>query len=188
MLGEDEKVPMEDLKFSNYFQLIDMALKDGESTTVEMGEEDQMLIAQHGANIILDCNPFMLSSGRPVSPNMEWKEFRLAPGRDGILVQSERPRFFASSSRIIISGEMNRFLNITSANIVAREEVDDTGVYTCTVCSTSGCRSTRVLVYLLGTLFELEKGEENGKLETTERFLLFIPQEICLKSTSNIIS
>ena len=169
VLREGEQLPMEELKSSNYFKLIDMALKSGESATVELVDSEQMLIAQHGSRIILDCSPLMVDAGRPLSPNMEWKEIRLATGSDGVLVKEDRPKFFTTSpDRISITGELGRYLNITSANIVSREEVEDNGIYTCTVCAASRCKSASVTIFILGTLFELEKGKENGK------FILFL--------------
>ena len=160
--GEDQ-LPMEDLKHSNYFNLIDLALKTDEAAMVELSEDTQMLIAQHGSRITLDCSSLM-STGQPLNP-MQWEEFRLARGKDGVLVQDVRPRFFSSGfpDRITITGPLSRYLNITYANIVEQGEVADNGVYVCTACTTTGCRSSNLTIFMVGTLFELVQGEENGK-------------------------
>lgn len=71
---------------------------------------------------------------------MEWREFRLAT--------------------------LGRLLNVTYANILQRAESADNGIYTCTACTTTGCKSASVTIFMLGTLFDLVQGEENGKLAT----------------------
>ncbi len=164
VLRGEQKLPMEDLKIENYPNLIDLALKTDETAMVELvADEEQMLIAQHGSRIILDCSTLM-SSGQPLSP-MQWREFLLTPGSNGVLVQDARPRFFSSfPDRVSITGLLNRYLNISYANIVQRAETADNGVYVCTACTTTGCRTANVTIYMLGTRFNLVQGNENGKL------------------------
>ena len=167
--GEDQ-LSMEELKFSNYFNLIDMALKTDESATVELVDDSQMLIAQHGSHIVIDCNPVMPIAGQPLSPSMDWEEFRLALGSDGELFRDERPRHFGTRfDRIMITGPLNRYLNITSANILQQAEVADSGVYVCMACTTAGCQSASLTIYMLGTLFDLVEGEQDGKSAANSR-------------------
>ena len=154
---------MGELKLSNYFNLIDLAVKTDESTTVELLNDTQMLIVQHGAQIILDCSPLMPTTGR--NPAMEWEEIRLVTQSNGSLTQSKRSTLFTSTNtgRIKTSGPLNRYLNIPNANALDVAQVADNGIYSCTACSTSGCKTASVTIFMLGSLFELVLGQENGK-------------------------
>ena len=162
--GED-MLPMDELKASNYFNLIDLAVKTQEAATIELLNDTQMIIVQHGAQIVLDCSPMMPTSGRVINPAREWEEIRLVTQGDGSLKEFGKPRRFTSfrASRIKTDGALNRYLNITYANALEIGQVADNGIYTCSACSTTGCRTASITIFMLGSLFDLVQGQENGK-------------------------
>ena len=151
------------LRQTDFSTLLSMAAKSGEKITVPLLEGNQTVIAQNGVNILIDCNSLVPTSGKPLAA-IEWNimhfflsDGKMIPQKSGI-----RP-LSGVKTRISTKGEFNRYLNITQSNALQASHDPDTGLYTCTSCTSSGCRSATLMLLLIGNKFKLIQGEPDGE-------------------------
>ena len=169
VLRGEEQPTIEKLQLTNYFELITAAAKTGESVMVELLGDTQTVIAQHGVNIVFDCGPLIPETGKPLGSGVQWEVRDYSPNQDGLLVP--RGRSYAighgSQGRKEVGGSLGRYFNITKSNIIQGSQDDDNGLYTCIVCTTSSCRTSSVMLYIIGSMFNLIQGEADGEYKSS---------------------
>lgn len=159
----DEEPAIEELQIRNFSQLLPLAARTGERVTVEMTEGSQTMITQHGVNILLDCGALVPTTGRPAEGGVTWEIQRFQRDEFGLFFVP-RPSFRVIPGmvkRIMTQGPLNSVLNITSSNAIQGGQDADNAVYTCTACTTDGCNSASMTMYLIGNMFRLVEGGEH---------------------------
>lgn len=154
----------EEMTMSNTARLMQYAALSGEKATIMLRDENQTAIVQHHVNVVIDCAPLIQSGGRLLS-GVKWTRQSYYPDQDGSLSPkgSEITIYPSSSGRLKAEGALNHILNISSTNIIIGAEKDDNGVYTCTICKQNGCRSARVMLFLIGAPPRMNMVSDNCK-------------------------
>ena len=165
VLRGENQPRLEELKVSNTPELLQFSALAGEKVTIRLLGETQTAIVQHHVNVVMDCSSFIESSGKILGP-AEWTRQSYVEDEEGALIPkgaeivvypgTEQERFRAE-------GELNRYLNITRTNIGNGAERADNGLYTCTVCAESGCRTSSVMLFLIGAPPRLDFAGDNGE-------------------------
>ena len=156
---------LEDLKISNTPELLQFAALTGEEVTIELLEDTQTAIVQHHVNVIMDCSSLIEAGGKLLGP-VEWTRQTYFEDEDGALTpKGSEITIYAGSEkeRLRAEGELNRFLNIARTNIRNGAERTDNGLYTCTVCTETGCRMSSVMLFLIGAPPRLDLAADNGE-------------------------
>ena len=163
ILRGENQPSLGDLKISNTPQLLQFAALSGEKVTISLLDETQTAIVQHRVNVLMECSSLIESGGKLLGP-VKWTRQSYFEDEDGSLFPqgSEITIHPSSTDRFRAEGELNRFLNITRTNIIQGAERMDNGLYTCTVCTESGCRSASVMLYLIGAPPRLDFAEDDG--------------------------
>lgn len=164
VLRGENQPRIEDLKISNTPELLQFSALTGEEVTIDLLEETQTAIVQHNVRVIMDCSSLIEAGGKLLGP-VEWTRQTYFEDEDGALTPKGREITIYPSdyARLRAEGELNRFLNITRTNIRNGAERADNGLYTCTVCTESGCRTNSVMLFLIGAPPRLDFGADNGE-------------------------
>ena len=184
---------MEKLTVSNTPELLEFSALSGEEVTIHLVDNKQTAIVQHHVNVVMDCTSLIESGGKLLGP-VEWTRLSYFEGDDGLLAPqgSEITIYQNLKERLRAEGELNRYLNITTTNIIRGAEREDNGLYTCTICTETGCRSSSVMLFLIGSVPRLDSASDNGELLKTQllrRHLLQFEYDIvCYTATEEISS
>lgn len=159
---------MEKLTVSNTPELLEFSALSGEEVTIHLVDNKQTAIVQHHVNVVMDCTSLIESGGKLLGP-VEWTRLSYFEGDDGLLAPqgSEITIYQNLKERLRAEGELNRYLNITTTNIIRGAEREDNGLYTCTICTETGCRSSSVMLFLIGSVPRLDSASDNGELLKT---------------------
>ena len=156
---------IEDLKVSNTPELLQFAALTGEKVTIRLLEETQTAIVQNHVNVIMDCSSLIESGGKLLGP-VQWTRLSYFEDEDGALTPKGAEIVIYPGSehdRLRAEGELNRFLNITDTIIKTGAERADNGLYTCTVCTETGCRMSSVMLFMIGAPPRLDFAADNGE-------------------------
>lgn len=162
--GENQPA-LNELKVSNTPQLLEFSALSGSKATIELEDETQTAIVQHHVNVVMDCSPLIELGGKLLGP-VEWTRLSyFEDNENGALFPrgSEAIIYPSKTGRLRSEGELNRYLNITSTNIIRGAERKDNGLYTCTVCTDTGCRSASLMLFLIGAPPSLDFAADNGE-------------------------
>lgn len=165
VLRGDNQPSMEKLMLSNTPELLEFSALSGEEVTIRLLDDKQTAIVQHHVHVVMDCTSLIESGGKLLGP-VEWTRMSYKEGDNGFLTpeESEITIYQNKRERLKAEGELNRYLTITSTNIVRGAEGEDNGLYTCTACTETGCRSSSVMLFLIGSAPRLESASDNGEL------------------------
>ena len=160
-----------DLRISNTPELLQFSALTGERVTIRLLEDTQTAIVQNNVNVVMDCSSLIESAGKLLAP-AQWTRLTYFEGEDGVL--SPKGSVITiypgpETDRLRAEGELSRFLNISRTNIANGAERADNGLYTCTVCTGTGCRSSSVMLFLIGAPPRLDFDADNGELNARER-------------------
>lgn len=167
VLRGDSQPRLEDLKVSNTPELLQFSALTGEKVTIRLLGETQTAIVQHHVNVVMDCSSFIESGGKLLGP-VEWTRKSYIEDEEGSFVPKGAEIVIypsAEHERLRAEGELNRYLNITSTNIRNGAERADNGLYTCTVCTETGCRTSSVMLFLIGAPPRLDFAGDNATSE-----------------------
>lgn len=155
----------EEMRMSNTPRLMQYAALSGEKATVRLVEGNQTAVVQHHVNILIDCSSLLKAGGKLLN-KVEWRRQSYYTDKDGYLVPrgSEITIYPSSRGRLKAVGAINHILNITSTNILKGAEKDDNGMYSCTVCKGSSCRSASLMLFLIGAPPRVNFVEDDSKL------------------------
>ena len=137
----------------------------GEKVTIMMEDTNQTAIVQHHVHVVMDCTP-LINAGGKILGSVTWTRQSYVEEGDQIL--SPRGVEFIiypsvqSNERLKSEGSMNHILNISSTNAVPGGERKDDGLYTCTACTASGCRSSSVMLFLVGGPPRMNTAKDDG--------------------------
>ena len=164
VLRGENQPKLEELKLVNTQQFMELSALTGETATIELLDEMQTAVVQHHVNVMMDCSSLIQSGGKLLGP-VEWTRKSYFEDDDGALFPrgSEITIYPSSTDRLRSEGALNRYLNITRTNIMKGAERKDNGLYTCTVCTDTGCRSASVMLFLIGAPPSLDSAADNGK-------------------------
>jgi hypothetical protein len=157
---------LEDLKISNTPELLQFSALTGEEVTIDLLGETQTAIVQHNVKVIMDCSSLIDAGGKLLGP-AEWTRQTYFEDEDGALTPKGSEIIIypgSENARLRAEGELNNFLNIARTNIRNGAERADNGLYTCTVCTDSGCRMSSVMLFLIGAPPRLDFAADNGEL------------------------
>ena len=157
---------LQDLKISNTPELLQFAALTGEEVTINLLGESQTAIVQHNVRVTMDCTSLIEAGGKLLSP-VEWTRLSYFEDEDGSFTPRGReiPIFPGPEhDRLRADGELNRFMHIARTNIINGAEDADNGRYTCTVCTETGCRTSYVMLFLIGAPPRLDFAADNGEL------------------------
>ena len=166
VLRGEQQPPLQDMKLSNTVGLMPYAALSGEKVTIMMEDENQTAIVQHHVHVVMDCGPLVTAGEKLVKP-VKWtrqsyvedeKEI-LSPRGLEIIIYPSRHR----NERLKSEGTMNHILNISSTNAIPGAQRKDDGLYTCTVCTESGCRSSSLMLFLIGGPPRMNYANNDGK-------------------------
>ncbi len=166
VLRGDSQPPLEEMKLSNTVNLMRYTAFSGEKVTVMMEDENQTAIMQHHVHVVMDCSPLVNAGEKVVSP-VKWTRQSyeedsnelLSPRGLEITIYPSRRR----TERLKSEGTMNHILNITRTNAIPGAQRKDDGIYTCTVCTESGCRSSSLMLFLIGGPPRMNYANNDGK-------------------------
>lgn len=164
VLRGENQPDLGELKVSNTPELIDFSALSGEKVTISLLNDRQTAIVQHHVEVVMDCSPLIEAGGKILGP-VEWTRLSYFEDDDGLLVPrgSEITIYPSKTGRLRAEGELNRYLNITSTNIIRGAEREDNGLYTCTMCTETGCRTSSVMLFLIGSVPKLDSASDNGE-------------------------
>lgn len=157
---------LEEMKLSNTVNLMRYAALSGEKVTIMMEDENQTAIVQHHVHVVLDCSPLVAEGGK-ILGSVKWTRQSYVEGDEEILsprgVEITIYPSVRQTERLKSEGSMNHILNISRTNAVPGAERKDDGLYTCTVCTTSGCRSSSLMLFLIGGAPRMNYANDDGK-------------------------
>ena len=164
VLKGDNQPKLEDLKISNTPELLQFSALTGEEVTIDLLEETQTAIVQHNVRVTMDCSSLIEAAGKLLGL-VEWTRQTYVEDDDGALIPKGREIIIypSDSARLRAGGGLNRFLTITRTNIRNGAERADNGLYTCTVCTESGCRTNSVMLFLIGAPPRLDFAADDGE-------------------------
>lgn len=165
VLRGENQPRLEDLKISNTPELLQFAALTGEEVTIDLLGETQTAIVQHHVKIVMDCSSLIEAGGKLLRP-VEWTRQSYFEDEDGALTPKGAEIVIypgSGNERLRAEGELNRFLNIARSNIRTGAERADNGLYTCTVCMENGCRTSSVMLFLIGAPPRLDFVADNGE-------------------------
>ena len=165
VLRGESQPKLRDLKVSNTPELLQFAALTGEEVTIRLLGETQTAIVQHHVSVTMDCLSLIESGGKLLGP-VEWTRLSYFEDVDGSLSPkgSEITIYPGKESdRLRADGELNRFLNIARTNVKNGAERADNGLYTCTVCTETGCRASSVMLFMIGAPPRLDFAADNGE-------------------------
>ena len=115
-------------------RLLDMAARTGESVVINITESSQGAIVQDRVDVLMDCYPWL--SNFP-GGTIRWYLHRYLD-LDHTMLGMRKPQtkedLVMSNSSMRISGEFDRYYNITRVRIQQASEDPHRGVYECEVC------------------------------------------------------
>lgn len=166
VLRGDSQLPLEEMKLSNTVNLMRYTAFSGEKVTIMMEDENQTAVVQHHVHVVMDCSP-MVDAGEKLINPVKWTRQSyveddnkvLSPQGLEITIYPTRQR----TERLKSEGAMNQILNITHTNAIPGAQRKDDGLYTCTVCTESGCHSSSLMLFLIGGPPRMNYANDDGK-------------------------
>ena len=166
VLRGDSQPSLEEMKLSNTINLMQYTAFSGEKVKIMMEDENQTAIVQHHVHVVMDCSPLVDAGEKLISPVKWTRQSYAQDGNEVLSPQGLEITIYPTrrrTERLKSEGTMNHILNITRTNAIPGAQRKDDGLYTCTVCTQSGCRSSSLMLFLIGGPPRMNYANNDGK-------------------------
>ena len=166
VLRGNSQPALSEMKVSNTANLMAYAAMSGEKVNIMMQDKNQTAIVQHHVHVVMDCSS-LIPAGEKLTSPVKWtrqsyveddKEILSPMGLEITIYPSRR-----QTERLKSEGSMNEVLNISRTNAIPGAQRKDDGLYTCKVCTESGCHTSSLMLFLIGGPPRMNYANKDGK-------------------------